>query len=216
VPQGIAMTGGTVEGYKKVLSMFRRDAEERLGLLQNPPDEKDLPLFTTQVHALKSASGSIGAAELSALAAQLEAAGKGALAGNAGDLAAITEKLPGFTAQLAALAEDIRNLTTGLPATAGSLTNLTDREEKITDQESVGSVRSVVNSLSVFNPLLSELAKALETKDMKKIDAMLEEIEKLPLDADMQKKIEAVSDQVLVTDFGKALMIIEEKNGGVK
>jgi CheY-like chemotaxis protein len=74
--KGIAMTGGTIAGYRKVLAQFYKDAQERLALLQEPPDETALPVFVTQVHALKSASATIGAAEVSAEAAALEAAGR--------------------------------------------------------------------------------------------------------------------------------------------
>ncbi|MDR2740260.1 MAG: response regulator, partial [Treponema sp.] len=64
--KGITMTGGTVAGYRKVLAQFRKDAQERLALLQEPPEPGALPLFVTQAHALKSASASLGAAEVSA------------------------------------------------------------------------------------------------------------------------------------------------------
>ncbi|MDR0795069.1 MAG: response regulator, partial [Tannerella sp.] len=100
--QGIAMTGGTAVGYRKVLSMFCKDAEKRLPVLQTMPEVETLTGFITQVHALKSASASIGAAELSAEAEQLEAAG------NEGDLAYIHDNLPGFAVRLAELAKNVR------------------------------------------------------------------------------------------------------------
>jgi CheY-like chemotaxis protein len=107
--KGFDMTGGTMEGYRQVLDIFRKDAEERLTLLQNVPDEAGLPAFTIQVHALKSASASIGAMEVSAEAAQLETAGR------AGDLAFIREALPNFVARLAELAENIGGALIGMP-----------------------------------------------------------------------------------------------------
>jgi HPt (histidine-containing phosphotransfer) domain-containing protein len=58
-------------------------------------------VFVTQAHAIKSAAGTIGAAEVSVEAAGLEAAGQ------AGDAAAIQKLLPGFTEKLAALAVGI-------------------------------------------------------------------------------------------------------------
>ena len=205
VSKGIAMTGGTVDGYKKVLSMFRKDALERLALLQNPPDEAGLPLFVTQVHALKSASGSIGAAELSEKAARLETAGKGALAGNAGDLAFIREALSGFTEQLAALAaaaaaEEINKVTAGTPPRKqDSLTDHTDKEGKITSQESVSSV---------VNSLLGELATALKSQKAETIDRILEELTRQPLDPETRKTLEQISDEVLMTEFDKALRLV--------
>jgi CheY-like chemotaxis protein len=202
VSKGIAMTGGTVSGYKKVLEIFRRDAEERLGLLQNPPEEKDVPLFITQVHALKSASASIGAAELSALAERLEAAGKGALAGNAGDAALIGELLPGFAKQLAALAEEIRKVTT-------DHTDHTDgkdsTEKETANQDFVSSPAQAGSLRFVVNPLLSELAQALEAQKAAETDRILEKLLQMPLDKATKKLVEQISDDVLISEYGKAL-----------
>ncbi|MDR0649183.1 MAG: transporter substrate-binding domain-containing protein, partial [Synergistaceae bacterium] len=61
VSKGLAMTGGTLEGYVKVLETYCRDAAKRLEILSGGLGEENLELFTTQVHALKSASASIGA-----------------------------------------------------------------------------------------------------------------------------------------------------------
>jgi len=83
--KGIAMTGGTVEGYRQVLSMFRKDAEERIQKFRfflyessgsGKFPEKHLVSFVTQIHALKSASATIGAAETSDRADKLEGAAK--------------------------------------------------------------------------------------------------------------------------------------------
>ena len=102
VKKGINMTGGTEEGYRKVLTQFYKDIQTRLPLLDKPPEEPELPAFTAQVHAIKSAAGTIGAAELSAQAAELEEAGR------AGDTAAIREKFPRFCEKLTVLAEGIK------------------------------------------------------------------------------------------------------------
>jgi DNA-binding response OmpR family regulator len=72
--RGLALTGGTKEGYIKVLETFCRDALKRLEILSKAPGEATLPFFVTQVHSLKSASASIGADEISHLAADLEEA----------------------------------------------------------------------------------------------------------------------------------------------
>jgi len=100
--KGIAMTGGKLTTYLKVLSLFCKDVEERLPQLQKPPEEDTLPAFVTHVHSLKSASASIGAQEVSSIAAGLEAVGK------AGDMAFIRESLPDFVEQLTELVKKIR------------------------------------------------------------------------------------------------------------
>ena len=102
IKQGIAMSGGTESLYYEVLSTFRTDIEERLPLLQTVPDKDNLRSFITSVHALKSASATIGAAEASTMAAELEKAGR------AGDMTFIEKELPVFSKQLTVLAEGIR------------------------------------------------------------------------------------------------------------
>jgi PAS domain S-box-containing protein len=102
VAKGIAMTGGTMQGYREVLGVFYQDILERLPLLKDMPPEQELPLYITQVHALKSASASLGAMELSQEAAGLEAAGR------AGDLATLEAGISRFYADLEKLAERIR------------------------------------------------------------------------------------------------------------
>ncbi|GHU89152.1 hypothetical protein FACS1894202_06700 [Clostridia bacterium] len=105
VRRGIEMTGGEERDYLEVLALFRRDARERMPVLCAVPDGDGLPLFITQVHAIKSASASIGAAELSEQAALLESAGR------RGDFAAIRGNLSGFTRELDTVLEGIRAVT---------------------------------------------------------------------------------------------------------
>ncbi|MDR2053118.1 MAG: response regulator [Treponema sp.] len=187
--KGITMTGGTEAGYRKVLAQFYRDAQERLALLQEPPDETALPVFVTQVHALKSASATIGAAEVSAEAAAMEAAGK------AGDMAVITERLPWFREYLTRLIDEI-----------GKVLEEKDRGWKVKGE-------GVSNSPSTLHPSLSKLKAALEAKDMKEIDRLLEAIEQMPLDAETREQINAVSDKVLMGEYGNALKTVNALGG---
>ncbi|MDR2434220.1 MAG: response regulator [Treponema sp.] len=183
--KGIAMTGGTEAGYKKVLAQFYRDARERLSLLQAPPDEAVLPIFVTQTHALKSASATIGAAEVSAEAAALETVGK------AGDIRTISETLPGFRKHLTELIEAI-----------GKVLEEKNKELRVRSGEK--------DSVPTLQSSLAALKSALETKSMKEIDTLLEELEQLPLDAETRETINAVSDKVLMGEYAGALEFIDE------
>jgi signal transduction histidine kinase/CheY-like chemotaxis protein/HPt (histidine-containing phosphotransfer) domain-containing protein len=100
--RGITMTGGSEEIYREVLEIYCQDVDQRLDIFKQPPDPDQAAFFVTQVHALKSASASIGAAALSEEAARLEAAGK------QGDLAFIAEGLDHFREALVAMTEGIR------------------------------------------------------------------------------------------------------------
>jgi signal transduction histidine kinase/CheY-like chemotaxis protein len=183
--KGLAMTGGTLAGYKKVLSMFRKDAEERLALLRNfaaqnrGPDEAALPVFVTQVHALKSASANIGAAAVSAEAARLEAAGV------SGDNLAIQERLGAFVEGLAALAEGIAAALETPAAPEG------------------GPAAEGAPSPGLLS-LLRELAEALQAQRAGAVDRILEELNREPLDGRTREVLDAVSDEVLMTEYGKA------------
>jgi len=100
--KGIAMLRGSLKVYKNILSMFCKDVDECLPKLQIMPEEENLPAFIIQVHSLKSLTASIGAQEVSTLAAGLEAAGKAA------KIDFIREHLPDFTVRLAELGKNIR------------------------------------------------------------------------------------------------------------
>ena len=183
--KGIAMTGGMEAGYRTVLSLFRADAEERLSLLQTVPGADKLPEFVTQVHALKSASASIGAAGVSAQAAELEAAGK------AGDLTFIQYNLSNFAESLAELAKNIRMFleTTTLE---------TDRKtEAATSNEAAA--------------LLHDLEDALVSqKASSDILCILDELNEKPLDQKTKEALEKISFQVLMNEFDNAIQAIKE------
>ncbi|MDR2477230.1 MAG: response regulator [Treponema sp.] len=189
IEQGLAMTGGTAGGYRQVLAMFRKDAVERLQFLQNPPDSDALPAFTTQVHALKSASGSIGAAAVSAEAERLEAAGK------AGDLSLIGKTLSAFTAHLEELIAGIRaalNGDAGAPA-----------------EEAAPGSPAKNDPDAALLLLFSELAEALKTQKVNDIDRLLDELKRQAPDSNIQTKLDLVSDQVLIAEYDAALDTIK-------
>lgn len=93
--------GGKTELYNKMLKLFCKDTDERLPKTTLPnPD--NMPEFVRHVHSFKSSLASIGAFEISSLAAQLEAAGKNE------DLEFIEENLAIFTKQMMELADNIK------------------------------------------------------------------------------------------------------------
>ncbi len=99
--QGIRLTGGTLEGYIATLGFFSKDAASKIEEINRSLENDDVPLFTTYVHALKSAAASIGAAELAELAKQLEEAG------NKDDIGYIAENTDNFLQKLSATIDKI-------------------------------------------------------------------------------------------------------------
>ncbi|MDR0457077.1 MAG: response regulator [Treponema sp.] len=186
--KGITLTGGTLAAYKQVLSLFCKDIEERLPLLQKTPEEDTLSALVTHVHALKSASASIGAAEISAQAAGLESVGK------TGDAAFIRRNLPVFAQQLAELGKNIRAALDSQGGGGGGTPADTNRGTDI----------------SACIPLFHKLAEALKSQNASEIDRILDELNQKPLDAETKKMAEKISDDVLMTEFDSALKTVEE------
>jgi HPt (histidine-containing phosphotransfer) domain-containing protein len=178
--KGIAMTGGTAAAYRKVLSQFYKDAQDRLPLLQKTQNADTLPVFITNVHSLKSASASIGTEEISIKAAELEAAGKTA------DMAFINEHLPAFTQQLVELIQNIKEVL--------------DQKES----ENITDPSSFVDCSSLFN----ELADALKKQNSADIDRIITALGEEQLDSKTKTALEKISDEVLMTEFDNALEII--------
>jgi len=186
--KGISMTGGTEAFYRRVLELFNKDALERLPLLQTVPEKDALRNFITNVHSLKSASASIGAAEVSAKAAALEAAGK------SGDFAFIEGNLRHFTEHLTELVKNIR----------ASL------EPAQASKQEPASPASDSRLPTPPSPLLTELETALKAQNAAEIDRILNELNQKQFDSKTREILDKISDDVLMTEFGNALKSIEE------
>ncbi len=75
-PDAGLLNCGNVEGYLSVLSTFYRTAAAKSDEIEAYYKAGDIENYTIMVHALKSSSRIIGAADISELAKELEAAGK--------------------------------------------------------------------------------------------------------------------------------------------
>jgi len=179
--RGIILTGGTIAGYRTVLSLFCNDVMEYLPFLESDQDPDTLPLFITQIHALKSASATIGAAEISVEAAWLEKAGL------EGDLVSITEKTAGFIRRLRELINNIRAVL-GISA----------------DDE------TVLSCLSDCAPLLIELEAALRLQDSEDIDRIMGELMQMDFTPRADRVLEKICDFVLLDKYDNALEAVNE------
>jgi len=186
--KGIFFTGGTLAVYKQVLTIFCKDAQEKLSLMQTIPQEGNFSAFTIHVHALKSALKSIGADDVSAKAAALEAAGKDE------DEAFISENFPGFARTLKELME---NISAALQLS----------ESTAPDSKSSVSHSSFISSNS---SLFKELAGALERQNTADIDRIIVALGEKQPDDQTREALNKISDEVLVTEFESALKTIEE------
>jgi HPt (histidine-containing phosphotransfer) domain-containing protein len=184
--QGLVLTGGTLERYVAVLELYRRDAEKRIDILSNYPIDSNLTYFITQVHALKSASASVGAPELSRLAMELEKAG------DQGDLEFIQANLGAFLEKLAATAEGIKAALSKKAASSPG------QEPGGPGQEPLG-----------LGAALNQLKDALASENVGDADRIVASLCDEPLGDSARDSLSRISDLVLVGEFKKALAIAE-------
>jgi CheY-like chemotaxis protein len=184
IEAGIAGTGGTEDIYREVLAVYCRDVRDRFEFLQREPDREGLPLFVTHVHALKGASASIGAGEISAEAAGLEAAGK------RGDLAFIREHLDGF----------YRNLKTLTGHILAGLSGPEQASGKKGPAEGGGPDEGV---LLLFKG-------ALEADNIRAIDTLLGRLTESSRDEVSGKILAQISNLVLLSEFRQAADLVDE------
>jgi len=71
---GLMLCGGDLNVYQQVLNTFQKNTRKLLTSLRECIIKEDFPLFTIHVHGLKSISASIGSADISAAAKELEKA----------------------------------------------------------------------------------------------------------------------------------------------
>ncbi|MCL2223518.1 MAG: ATP-binding protein [Defluviitaleaceae bacterium] len=94
IAQGISFCGGSFADYLEILSVFMKNGNAKVAELESCVAAGNISLYTTYVHAVKSASANIGASALSSEAKVLE------FAGIAGNMDFITKNNPAFIANL--------------------------------------------------------------------------------------------------------------------
>ena len=99
--RGLSFSGGKVRNYVETLSVFHKDGTAKIAEIAASLETGDTRLYTTYVHALKSACANIGAQTLSGEAAELEDAGKRS------DMDFIAERTDGFAENVKRLLENI-------------------------------------------------------------------------------------------------------------
>jgi CheY-like chemotaxis protein len=187
VQRGINNVGGKAAEYKKFLAVFFKDAKSRLAFFEGFTSGGEKRLLVTHAHALKSALATMGAAELSAAAERLEAAGKNAAAG------IIAEKLPPFTRALKILCAAID----GAVKPAGAA------------PKNAASRAGNAHTGSAVKQSLTALKAALELKDIESIDRFMDELESASFDAETQESVEKISDHVLMGEYSLAVTALD-------
>jgi HPt (histidine-containing phosphotransfer) domain-containing protein len=101
VEAGIFNTGGTLDGYKRILGIFLQDIETRLPQIKAAWEEGDYEQYALLVHAIKGAFRIIGAGAAAEIAARVEENAR------ARNIDAVAAEHGAFVGQLAQMREKI-------------------------------------------------------------------------------------------------------------
>jgi signal transduction histidine kinase/DNA-binding NarL/FixJ family response regulator/HPt (histidine-containing phosphotransfer) domain-containing protein len=160
---GVRNTGGALPAYLRVLSIFRRDAEDRAASIARAVETGDTALYTTMVHALKSAARSIGAGGFGDAAERLESAGKQS------DAAVIARDTPDLLAQLRALIDNIADFLRSAEPDEGNTAALSPEQR--------GTLRQALADMDMarIDALIDEYGKLPLSADARRVLDQIEE-----------------------------------------
>jgi len=181
VKRGISIMGGTLKSYMQILTIFQKDGIQKIDEIKKSLEANNYPLYTTYVHALKSASASIGALDLSETAKSLEMAGK------QGDFAYIKQHSPQF---LTALETLLNNINTAILASKKN-----------------GQKKSV--DFETLKRELDKLRAAVGIYDFDVINKATNSLQEFTQAADIGTSIENILQKILIGEYEETISIID-------
>ena len=184
VKYGVLMASESVNNYFKILTVFYNDGNNKIAELKESV-KNDFKLYTTHIHALKSALASIGASSLSEYAKSLEIAGKEE---NAAYIKDNNEK---FLEKLRILLENIKSAITQFSGT---------KENNAADNG--------MSSLTLKGSL-SKLKEALNDMDTIAVDKILNELTGKNFDSETKDALQQIAHHILLCDYDDAINKID-------
>jgi signal transduction histidine kinase/CheY-like chemotaxis protein/HPt (histidine-containing phosphotransfer) domain-containing protein len=182
VAKGMATARGKLDTYLRILDVFSKDGRNRIGEIKNALDKNDIRLYTTYVHALKSASANVGAMGLSEAARVLEAAGK------EGDRAFIDANTPRFLQLLEAV---LNNIEKALQAA---------NRETANAGLDVGALKNI----------LVNLKEAVTTVNIAQIRPLMKGLQNFSANSEVGSKVDNVLRNTMSGEYDKAVGLIDE------
>jgi len=184
IRKGMQLSGGTIDYFYETLASYHSDIFERIDLIRECVDQRDLPKYTTFVHAIKSASANIGANEISKFANDLENAGI------KNDWDYIKFRNEDFLTSLEQLLENIKK----------ALTSYDTHDDNEDDSERNEKIQNELNILK----------NAIDVFDIVTVNNTVDSLLKLARKEEEKKNIRDISQHILMFEYDKALMIIED------
>ncbi|MCL2071704.1 MAG: ATP-binding protein [Oscillospiraceae bacterium] len=183
VGTGIYMTGGDANNYLKTLSIFRDDGLEKIDVIRKCVEADDFQLYATHVHALKSASGSIGAAKVSNLARSLEVAAKN------DDREFVAKNTERFLEELTMLLESIK---------------LAVQSMSVVKKESDGEL-----DVEFVTEQAAILRQAIDVFDMERVDSVITVL-RAKSDEATDRILDEISNNILICEYDRVIELTEQ------
>jgi len=180
--KGTAMTGGTTEGYIKMLDIFYKDCLEKIDEIRSTLKEGNIQMFTIYVHAMKNACVVIGSDALSEAAHALE------LAGADNDLSFIETNAGVFLSNLQTL---LNNINMALSA------------EGVAEQKGIVDIESLKNCLEEFKTSLVDF----DTAAIQRNAAMLQNMSYNP---ETDRILSEILHLKLIGEYDEAISLLDD------
>ena len=182
IMNGIAMSGGQIKSYLDILNTFYKDGIKKIDQLNLYLATQKYELYEINIHALKSALANIGGYKLSEDAKNLEKACEKK------DYEYIEKNTNEFINELEIVLGEIKKI--------------------VNKNISHGQAHEEID-LSKIIPLLKELLSALETMKAADINKITEILVNMETSRDFRKKMDEISDLILVGDFNEAINLVK-------
>jgi signal transduction histidine kinase/CheY-like chemotaxis protein/HPt (histidine-containing phosphotransfer) domain-containing protein len=186
---GIKNAGGTPGFYYKVLNIYHDEGVNLLQKLNNCLKERDIKLWTTYTHGIKSSSANIGAQAVSDAARHLEEAGK------AHNWNFIDDNSEAFFASFSAVLDTVKQ---ALGKTENSALNSTTTGDNTEYDVNLPDYKLLIERLETF----SEAADAINNMTMEEV---LSELESQVWNNDaISSALEKIQSSVLLGEYREA------------
>ena len=173
--KGVRNSGGILEYYNEILSIYVADSKNRLAEIEAYHKEGNTKALTICIHALKSASANIGADDLSNMAMELETAGKNM------DVDYIDANLRHFTNALTYLMGNIQHYLDSI--------------------RSADVVRDKDMDMDVLKSMLGEIENHMQRLDLESAETAVKALEPYQWTEDILAAISQVQKSIAVFDY---------------
>jgi len=187
IPKGVKMSGGNDALYCETLAIFCEDGLERISMIRECLEKRNLDLYTIYVHALKSALANVGGDRLSKMAYELE------MAGQRNDLFYIEANNEMFVADLEDLIFRINAMLPSGNSGSGDGADVSDAEQ--------------------FKTGLVRLKTALEDMNVSEMDQTADSLTKSARSFEEHSVVKKIKKHILMGEYEEAIGLIDGLTG---